>query len=96
MNRNDPEARIFLNNARIGKQKSYTIATSVPIGTDPNESLEILRGVAQAQNEINASGGIKGVPLKVAIALRRRQSRNRQADRYSINQQSRHVGCRRP
>lgn len=67
-NRNDPEALIFLNNARIGKQKSYAIAASVPIGTDPNTSLEILRGVAQAQNEINSSGGIKGVPLKVAIA----------------------------
>lgn len=67
-NRNDPEALILLNNARIGKQKSYAIAASLPIGTDPNTSLEILRGVAQAQNEINASGGIKGVPLKVAIA----------------------------
>lgn len=41
---------------------------SVPIGTNLNGSSEILRGVAQAQNEINSSGGIKGVPLKVAIA----------------------------
>lgn len=68
VNRNDPEALIFLNNARIGKQKSYSIAVSVPIGSDLNGSLEILRGVAQAQNEINAAGGIKGLPLKVAIA----------------------------
>ena len=65
---NDPEALIFLNNARIGTAKSYTIVTSLPIGNDPNASLEILRGIAQAQNEINASGGIKGVLLKVAIA----------------------------
>ena len=65
---NDPEALIFLNNARIGSAKSYTIATSLPIGSDLNTSLEILRGIAQAQNEINASGGIKGVRLKVAIA----------------------------
>ncbi len=65
---NDPEALIFLNNARIGSAKSYTIATSLPITSDPNGSLEILRGIAQAQNEINASGGIKGVLLKVAIA----------------------------
>ena len=65
---NDPEVLIFLNNARIGEQKSYIIAVSVPIGTNPNGSLEILRGVAQAQNEINSSRGIKGVPLKVAIA----------------------------
>ncbi|MGI2907585.1 ABC transporter substrate-binding protein [Tolypothrix sp. VBCCA 56010] len=65
---NDPEALIFLNNARIGSAKSYTIATSLPIGSDPNASLEILRGIAQAQNEINASGGIKKVRLKVGIA----------------------------
>ncbi|MBD2603341.1 ABC transporter substrate-binding protein [Scytonema hofmannii FACHB-248] len=65
---NDPEALIFLNNARIGSAKSYTIVTSLPIGNDPNTSLEILRGIAQAQNEINASGGIKGVRLKVGIA----------------------------
>ncbi len=67
-NRNDPETLIFLNNAKIASQKSYTIAVVVPIATDPNGSLEILRGVAQAQNEINAAGGIGGVPLEVAIA----------------------------
>jgi branched-chain amino acid transport system substrate-binding protein len=67
-NPNDPEALIFLNNARIGKQKSYIIAVSAPIGTNPNGSLEILRGVAQAQNEINQSKGINGIPVKVAIA----------------------------
>jgi branched-chain amino acid transport system substrate-binding protein len=65
---NDPEALIYLNNARIGSTKSHTIVASVPIGTDPNAALEILRGIAQAQNEINAAGGIKGVPLKVGIA----------------------------
>ncbi|MBN4004811.1 hypothetical protein [Nostoc sp. LPT] len=63
LNRNDPEALIFLNNARIGSSKSYTIVASVPFGTDPNASLEILRGIAQAQNQINSSGGVKGVPL---------------------------------
>ncbi|MEH2244340.1 ABC transporter substrate-binding protein [Nostoc sp.] len=67
LNRNDPEALIFLNNARIGS-KSYTIVASVPIGTDPNTSLEILRGIAQAQNQVNSSGGVKGVPLRVGIA----------------------------
>ena len=67
-NRNDPEALIYLNNARIGNQKSYTIAVAVPIGSDINAALEILRGVAQAQNELNQSGGIKGIPLKVLIA----------------------------
>ena len=66
--RNDPEALIYLNNARISNQKSYSIAASVPIGTDVNGAKEILRGVAQAQNEVNQSGGIQSVPLKVLIA----------------------------
>ncbi|WP_392531379.1 ABC transporter substrate-binding protein [Nostoc sp. C117] len=65
---NDPEALIYLNNARIGNSKNYTIVGSVPIRTDPNTSLEILRGIAQAQNAINTSGGIRNVPLKVGIA----------------------------
>ncbi|AVH71370.1 ABC transporter substrate-binding protein [Nostoc sp. 'Lobaria pulmonaria (5183) cyanobiont'] len=68
LNRNDPETLIFLNNARIGSSKSYTIVASVPFGTDPNVSLEILRGIAQAQNQVNSSGGVKGVPLRVGIA----------------------------
>lgn len=68
LNRNDPETLIFLNNARIKSSKSYTIVASVPIGTDPNVSLEILRGIAQAQNEINTSRKIKGVLLRVGIA----------------------------
>ncbi|MEH1786711.1 ABC transporter substrate-binding protein [Nostoc sp.] len=68
LNRNDPETLIFLNNARIGSSKSYTIVASVPFGTDPNTSLEILRGIAQAQNEVNTSGGVKGVFLRVGIA----------------------------
>lgn len=67
-NKNDPETLIYLNNARIGNQKSYTIAASVPIGSDVNPAKEILRGIAQAQTEINQKGGIKGVSLKVLIA----------------------------
>lgn len=66
--RNAPETLIYLNNARIGTGKSYAIAVPVPIKTDRAGSAEILRGVAQAQNQINQAGGIKGVPLKVAIA----------------------------
>lgn len=67
-NPNDPEAVIFLNNAKIGNQKSYAIAASVPLGSDINGALEILRGVAQAQKETNETGGINRVPLKVVIA----------------------------
>lgn len=65
---NDPEALIYLNNAQIGANPSYAIAVSVPISQDLNSSLEVLRGVAQAQQEINQSGGIGGVPLRVMIA----------------------------
>ncbi|MBD2666666.1 amino acid ABC transporter substrate-binding protein [Richelia sinica FACHB-800] len=68
LNRNDPETLMYLNNARIGAKTSYTIVASVPIGTNPNAALEILRGIAQAQNEINTIGGIKGVQLRVGIA----------------------------
>lgn len=66
---NDPECLIYLNNARIGEGKAYTIAVPVPIGTEITTAQEILRGVAQAQDEINLQeGGINGVPLKVLIA----------------------------
>ncbi|MEG4027419.1 MULTISPECIES: nSTAND1 domain-containing NTPase [unclassified Microcoleus] len=68
-NPNDPEAKIYLNNAQIGNQKSYTIAVSVPI-SDINGSLEILRGVAQAQDDFNkwakTQQGI--IPIQVLIA----------------------------
>lgn len=66
--RNDPEALIYLNNAQIGEQQSYTIAVAVPMATSLSTAQEILRGVAQAQAEVNQAGGINGVPLKVKIA----------------------------
>lgn len=66
--RNDPEALIYLNNAAIANGESYTIAVAVPAATAANPAQEILRGVAQAQKEINARGGINGVPLRVLIA----------------------------
>jgi branched-chain amino acid transport system substrate-binding protein len=64
---NDPEALIYLNNARIGKNQAYSIAVPVPISTEETTAKEILRGVAQAQSEINQQGGINNVPLKVLI-----------------------------
>ncbi len=66
--RNDPEALIYLNNARIGSNKSYSIGVPTPIGSEVTTAKEILRGVAQAQSEINNQGGINGIPLKIAIA----------------------------
>jgi branched-chain amino acid transport system substrate-binding protein len=66
--RNAPETLIYLNNARIGSSKAYTIAVPVPLKTDLAGAAEILRGVAQAQTAVNQAGGINGVPLKVVIA----------------------------
>lgn len=67
-NKNDPEALIYLNNARIGTQPAYTIAVIAPLSQALNPAQELMRGVAQAQNQVNQTGGINGVPLKVAIA----------------------------
>ncbi len=65
-NPNDPEAQIYLNNAKIGNQESSLIAVSVPISSNVNDSLEILRGVAQAQDEFNSQEGI--LPIRVLIS----------------------------
>ncbi|MCL1490063.1 MAG: ABC transporter substrate-binding protein [Pseudanabaena sp. Salubria-1] len=67
-NPNDPEARIYLNNAKIGNSKALKIAVSIPIGSNLNIAQEILRGAAQAQDEVNNSGGINGIPIKLVIA----------------------------
>ncbi|MEG4170198.1 MULTISPECIES: ABC transporter substrate-binding protein [unclassified Microcoleus] len=66
-NRNDPETIIYLNNATTSNASPLKIAVSVPIGSNPNVAQEILRGVAQAQDEINNSGGINGAKLQVEI-----------------------------
>lgn len=68
LNRNDPEALIYLNNARIAGQRAYTLAVSVPITTQLNGAQELLRGVAQAQQEINQQGGVGGTPVQILIA----------------------------
>ncbi len=62
--RNDPEAMIYLNNARLGDTPALGIAAIVPIGDTPNAARELLRGVAQAQEEAIQAG----VPVKVLIA----------------------------
>lgn len=63
---NDPETLIYLNNAQVG-DRLLKIAVSVPIGSNLNVAQEILRGVAQAQDEINQQGGINGQKLLVEI-----------------------------
>ncbi|MEH1869792.1 MAG: ABC transporter substrate-binding protein [Nostoc sp.] len=68
-NPSDPEALIYLNNAKARQKRDrLKIAVSVPIGTNPNVAKEILRGVSQAQDEVNSNGGINGEALEVAIA----------------------------
>lgn len=69
INRNDPEAWIYLeNSAAAAISNTIKIAVSVPIGGNLNVAREILRGVAQAQYEINHSGGIGGRLIQVEIA----------------------------
>ena len=67
--RNDPEAWIYKNNAKaIASGNFLAIAASVPIGGNLNVAKEMLRGVAQLQQELNSRGGINGKFLLVAIA----------------------------
>jgi branched-chain amino acid transport system substrate-binding protein len=69
LNRNDPEAWIYLNNAKARLSKSTVkIAVAVPVGGNVNIAKEILRGVAQYQNEVNQGSGIQGKLLEVLIA----------------------------
>ncbi len=71
---NDPETLIYLNNAKLAANntEAYTIAVAVPMTGESralNYSLEILRGVAQAQEAINQSERrIGGKGLIVIIA----------------------------
>jgi branched-chain amino acid transport system substrate-binding protein len=57
---NDPEARIYLNNALIGNQNSYTIAVPVPLSSNPDGAAEILRGVAQAKRNSTRAVALMG------------------------------------
>lgn len=65
--KNNPEALIYLNNASAITQDYFKIAVSVPLGTNPNVAWEILRGVAQAQAQINQQGGIREKLLLIQI-----------------------------
>ncbi|MGI2902066.1 caspase, EACC1-associated type [Tolypothrix sp. VBCCA 56010] len=69
---NDPEALIYKNNAEAAANENFIIiAVSVPIGTNPSVAKEILRGVAQAQDEVNHepnANRIQGKWLQVVIA----------------------------
>ncbi len=72
-NQNDPEARIYLNNAKAARKNPLKIAVSVPIINDQlNGSNDIaeqmLRGFAHVQDNINQNQGINGRLLFLEIA----------------------------
>lgn len=65
----DPETLIYKNNAEASTQPNVQIAVSVPASQNPEIAEEILRGVAQAQDEVNKPNkGINGKWLQVGIA----------------------------
>jgi eukaryotic-like serine/threonine-protein kinase len=67
--RADPETLIYLNNARIPqKSATYTIAAVLPFKTQTKTANEVLRGIAQIQDQLNQSGGINGKLLKIRLA----------------------------
>jgi eukaryotic-like serine/threonine-protein kinase len=63
----NPETQIYLNNAQA-KSETYTLAVVLPFGTFPQAAAEVLRGIAQAQTEVNAKGGIAGKSVKILLA----------------------------
>jgi branched-chain amino acid transport system substrate-binding protein len=66
--RNDPESLVYLNNTNAAiKGNPLKIAVSIPVGGSLNIAREILRGVAQAQEQINRNGGIGGRLLQIVI-----------------------------
>ncbi len=77
-NPNDPETLIYLNNAKIAQNKSPSLKVAViaPINFDIKLAEETLRGVAQAQDEVNTSGGINGKKLQILIVTSNRSGGN--------------------
>ncbi|MFM6863060.1 MAG: ABC transporter substrate-binding protein, partial [Dolichospermum sp.] len=68
-NKNDPEVVIYYNNALARKAGyPFTLAVVVPIGKKLDSAQEILRGVAQAQNQFNDKKGFNGRLLEIVIA----------------------------
>ncbi len=66
-NPNDPEGRIYLNNAQAQQAgNTITIAVAVPTSISADSAAEILRGVAKYQTEYNQSQA-SDRPLEVAI-----------------------------
>ena len=70
-NRYDPEVLIYYNNSLARQQGSpLTLAVVVPLdkSTITDTAKEILRGVAQTQNQFNKNKGLNGRLLEIVIA----------------------------
>jgi len=70
-NQNDPEVLIYYNNTLARQQGSpFTFAVVVPLdnNTTTDTAKEILRGVAQAQNQFNQNKGLNGRLVEIVIA----------------------------
>jgi ABC-type branched-subunit amino acid transport system substrate-binding protein len=68
-NRNNPELLIYYNNSLARLHGSpFILAAVVPTENKPNFAQEMLRGVAQAQNQFNDKGGFNGRLLEIVIA----------------------------
>lgn len=63
----DPEARIYLNNAIALSGNHFKLAVVIPGESDIGMSKEILRGVAQSQQETNQNSGVNGNQIVYAI-----------------------------
>lgn len=67
---NDPEALIYLNNSLAAIDlETIKIGVSIPVGGSLDVAKEILRGVSQAQNEINKQGGIEQDGVKKLVQI---------------------------
>ncbi|MEH2060853.1 MAG: ABC transporter substrate-binding protein [Nostoc sp.] len=81
-NPNQAETLIYLNNAKIAKAKSevLTVAVIAPTNFNIGVTQEFLRGIAQAQDEVNNQGGINGKKLQIAVASVEDQKYSAQLD----------------
>ena len=73
----DPESLIYLNNLEaMGPNQTnptHTIAAVLPLSQFPEASAEVLRGVAQAQTEMNKKIGLSGKKIRILLADDRNQ-----------------------
>ncbi|NJN30450.1 MAG: ABC transporter substrate-binding protein [Synechococcales cyanobacterium RM1_1_8] len=90
--RNDPEALIYQQNALAQAGQTLALGAALPVATDENAALELMRGIAQAQQEINQAGGINGSKLVLVLADDRNNPTSAQAVAQAFAQDSSILG----